>query len=123
MVNNKELIRYGSLLDQETVMPIEKGTPDSYKHNKKWNQKNAGIENILALRGDIPKNYDGVAGNAAVDFANIDKAPVRTPKRLPCPPARSMAIISFLIIMKMIFLHQTIRILILSHRSEIIGCK
>lgn len=21
--------------------------------------KNAGIENILALRGDIPKNYDG----------------------------------------------------------------
>ena len=31
---NKELIRYGALLDQETVMPIEKGTPDSYLMSK-----------------------------------------------------------------------------------------
>lgn len=31
---NKELIRYGALLEQETVMPIEKGTPDSYLMSK-----------------------------------------------------------------------------------------
>lgn len=31
---NKELIRYGSLLDNESVMPIEKGTPDSYLMSK-----------------------------------------------------------------------------------------
>ena len=33
--------------------------------------------------------------NATAGFARFD---VRTPRRLPCPPARSIAIISFLII-------------------------
>ena len=32
--------------------------------------KNAGIENILALRGDIPKNYDG---QVFTDFANASE--------------------------------------------------